>query len=125
MTTAISTIKELAPNLTKNVSDDTITAMMANAELIARADHFPETVSVGGSTLPILDMATQDMTLHLISSDSNSANGVTVEKVDTIERHYADKSNLTWLNSSPWGQAYMRLYGLYGGGQSQYAVVQH
>lgn len=124
MTTDISTIKKLAPELTAKVADETITALLVNANLIAVADGFPTSATVNGQVLPILDMATQDMTLHLISSES-SAKGVTVEKVDTIERHYADKSNLDWLNASPWGQAYMRLYQMYGGGQSHYAVVQH
>ena len=48
------------------------------------------------------------------------------EKIDVIEEHYADTSRLDWLNRSTWGQAYMRLYNLYGnGGMTHYAVVQH
>ena len=71
-------------------------------------------------------MATRYMTMHLITTSGDSAKGLLSEKIDVIEEHYADTSKLDWLNRSPWGQAYMRLYNLYGnGGMTHYAVVQH
>lgn len=122
----VSTIRQIDSDLTEDLTDDTINALISNAQLIALSDGFPKFVKVQGEMLPVRDMATQDMTLHLIATSGDSAKNVTSQKVDVLEEHYADTTNLDWLQRSPWGQAYMRLYNLYGhGGVSHYAVVQH
>ena len=72
-------------------------------------------------------MATRYMTLHLIATSAGKASqGITEEKVDVLEKHYTDTSSLDWLNKSPWGQAYLRLFQEYGDyGVTKYGVVQH
>ena len=120
-------IKTLDPDLTENLSDDTINALISDAQLISVSDGFPKFVTdIDGDELPVRNMATRYMTMHLITTSGDSAKGLLSEKIDVIEEHYADTSKLDWLNRSPWGQAYMRLYNLYGnGGMTHYAVVQH
>lgn len=120
-------IKTLDPQLTDSLSDDTINALISDAQLISISDGFPKFVTdIDGDELPVRDMATRYMTMHLITTSGDSAKGLLSEKIDVIEEHYADTSRLDWLNRSPWGQAYMRLYNLYGnGGMTHYAVVQH
>lgn len=126
VTVNVATIKEISPELTEDLSDDTISALIANASLIALADKFPKFKVIDGETLAVRDMATGYMTLHLISTQQGGASGVLSEKVDVLETHYADTSKLDWLNRSPWGQLYLRLYNLYGGGtNNRYTIVQH
>lgn len=120
-------IKTLDPQLTDSLPDDTINALISDAQLISISDGFPKFVTdTDGDELPVRDMATRYMTMHLITTSGDSAKGLLSEKIDVIEEHYADTSRLDWLNRSPWGQAYMRLYNLYGnGGMTHYAVIQH
>lgn len=120
-------IKTLDPQLTDGLSDDTINALISDAQLISISDGFPKFVTdIDGNELPVRDMATRYMTMHLVTTSGDGAKNLTSEKIDVIEEHYADTSKLDWLNRSPWGQAYMRLYNLYGnGGMTHYAVVQH
>lgn len=126
VTVNVATIKEISPELTGNLSDDTINALIANASMIALADKFPKFKVIDGERLAVRDMATRYMTLHLISTQQGGASGVLSEKVDVLETHYADTSKLDWLNRSPWGQLYLRLYAQYGGGaNSRYTIVQH
>lgn len=107
------TLRKLDTALTEDLTDDTLNALISNAQLIAIADGFPKFVTnIDGNPLAVRDMATQDMALHLISTSGDSAKGLTEVKVDVIEEHYADTSKLDWLSRSPWGQAYMRLYNL-------------
>lgn len=122
----VATIKEISPELTEDLSDNTINALIANASMIALADKFPKFKVIDGEKLAVRDMATRYMTLHLISTQSEGGQGITSEKVDVLEVHYADTSKLDWLNRSPWGQLYLRLYNLYGDGSlERYTVVQH
>lgn len=118
-------LKLMAPDLTANLSDETANALIANAYQIALGDHFPRSKIIDGEKLPVRDMATKYMALHLISAQSKTGQGVISEKVDVLERHYADVTKLDWLNTSQWGQAYLRLYNMYGGSGARYQVIQH
>lgn len=121
----IDELKKLAPNLIVDAKDDTITALIANAYQIALSDHFPKSKMIDGEDLPVRKMATEYMALHLLSVQGKTGQGIVSEKVDVLERHYADTTKLDWLNTSTWGQAYLRLYKTYGGGGSRYVVIQH
>lgn len=125
--TTVDVVKTIDPKLTSNLSDDTIQALISNAGLIALGDHIPKIVEIGGEQVPIRDMATRYMTLHLIATSTGKAGqGITEEKVDVLEKHYTDTSSLDWLDKSPWGQAYLRLFQEYGDyGVTKYGVVQH
>lgn len=118
-------LKLMAPDLTANLSDETANALIANAYQIALGDHFPRSKIIDGEELPVRDMATKYMALHLISAQGKTGQGVISEKVDVLERHYADVTKLDWLNTSQWGQAYLRLYNMYGGRGARYQVIQH
>lgn len=118
-------LKLMAPDLTANLSDETANALIANAYQIALGDHFPRSKIIDGEKLPVRDMATKYMALHLISAQGKTGQGVISEKVDVLERHYADVTKLDWLNTSQWGQAYLRLYNMYGGRGARYQVIQH
>lgn len=118
-------LKVLAPELVENVSDDTISALIQSAYQIALGDHFPKIKIIDGEELPVRTLATEYMALHLVSAQGKTGQGIVSEKVDVLERHYADITKLDWLNTSTWGQAYLRLYKAYGGGRAKYRVVQH
>lgn len=122
---SIDELKQLAPNLIVDAKDDTITALIANAYQIALSDHFPKSKMIDGEDLPVRKMATEYMALHLLSVQGKTGQGIVSEKVDVLERHYADTTKLDWLNTSTWGQAYLRLYKTYGGSGSRYVVIQH
>lgn len=121
----VDELKKLAPNLITDTQDDTITALIANAYQIALSDRFPKSKVIDGEELPVRKMATEYMALHLVSAQGKTGQGIISEKVDVLERHYADMTKLDWLNTSPWGQAYLRLYKAYGGGKTRYRVIQH
>ncbi|WP_281830298.1 DUF4054 domain-containing protein [Lactobacillus amylolyticus] len=127
VTTTVDVVKAIDPKLTSELSDDTIQALISNAGLIALGDRIPKIVEIDGEQVPIRDMATRYMTLHLIATSTGKAGqGITEEKVDVLEKHYADTTSLDWLNKSPWGQAYLRLFQEYGDyGVTKYGVVQH
>ena len=121
----IDELKKLAPDLIADAKDDTITALIANAYQIALSDRFPKSKMIDGEDLPVRKMATEYMALHLLSVQGKTGQGIVSEKVDVLERHYVDTTKLDWLNTSTWGQAYLRLYQTYGGGGPRYVVVQH
>lgn len=121
----IDELRKLAPDLIADTKDDTITAIIANAYQIALGDHFPKSKMIDGEELPVRKMATEYMALHLLSIQGKTGQGIVSEKVDVLERHYADTTKLNWLNTSTWGQAYLRLYKTYGGSGSKYVVIQH
>jgi hypothetical protein len=122
----IEELKKIAPTLTVNQTDETLNALIENAHLIALGDHFPKIVNIDGDSLPVRSMATRYMALHLISVQGKAAQGIVSEKVAVLERHYSDMSNSNWLDSSKWGQAYLRLYKEYGGSsRPRYVVIQH
>lgn len=121
----IDELRKLAPDLVADAKDDTITALIANAYQIALGDHFPKSKMIDGEELPVRKMATEYMALHLLSIQGKTGQGIVSEKVDVLERHYADTTKLDWLNTSTWGQAYLRLYQTYGGSSSRYVVIQH
>lgn len=122
----IDELKTTAPDLVKPFSDTTLSLTIDDAKLIAMSDGFPESVTVNGTVLPILAMATKDMALHRLSVMGKSGSGVTSEKVDVLERHYSDVSTRGWLRSSVWGKAYLWLYRRYGSGAgTRIAVIQH
>lgn len=122
----IDELKQLAPDLIADAKDDTITALIANAYQIALSDRFPKSKMIDGEDLHLRKMATEYMALHLLSVQGKTGQGIVSEKVDVLERHYADMTKLDWLNTSTWGQAYLRLYQAYGGGSSsKYVVIQH
>ena len=72
VTPTVDSIKQISPTLTEDLSDDTINALISNAQLVALSDKFPKTVNVNGELLAVRDMATRYMTLHLISTQSES-----------------------------------------------------
>lgn len=130
------TVDEVTPDVLRTIgssvvgisklSDDTLNALIDQATLIVESDGMPEQVKVKDKTIPVLNMATLDMSLHLITVLGKSAQGILSEKVDALERHYADVSDRGWLNSSKWGQLYMWLYRRYGEGSTpQMAVIRH
>ena len=122
----IDELRKLAPDLVADAKDDTITALIANAYQIALSDRFPKSKMIDGEDLHLRKMATEYMALHLLSVQGKTGQGIVSEKVDVLERHYADMTKLDWLNTSTWGQAYLRLYQAYGGGSSlRYVVIQH
>lgn len=119
-------LKKLAPSLVSDIPEESITALISNAYLIALGDHFPKNVTIDDEVMPVRKMATEYMALHLVSTEGKSGQGIVSEKVGSLERHYSASVNTDWLNASPWGQAYLRLYKQYGGSsKSRYAVVQH
>lgn len=122
---SIDELKKLAPDLVADAKDDTITALIANAYQIALSDRFPKSKMIDGEDLHLRKMATEYMALHLLSMQGKTGQGIVSEKVDVLERHYADTTKLDWLNTSTWGQAYLRLYQTYGGSSSRYVVIQH
>ena len=112
--------------ISKKMSDETLTALIDQATLIAESDGMPEQVKVRDKTIPVLRMATIDMALHLVTVIGKSGQGVLSEKVDVLERHYADTTSRGWLGSSKWGLAYLRLYRLFGEGNTpRLAVIPH
>lgn len=120
----VAAIKLLAPTLVSSLTDDTISALISNAHLIAVSDKFPDDVQMDG--IPVIDLATRYMALHLASIQGKTGQGIISEKVDVLEKHYADTTNLSWFKSSPWGQLYRHLYLLYAGGNNpRIAVIQH
>lgn len=121
----IDELKKLAPSLIANTKDDTLTALIDNAYQIALSDHFPKSKIIDGEELPVRNMATTYMALHLLSVQGKAGQGIVSEKVDVLERHYTDITKLDWLNASTWGQAYLRLYQTYGGSDPRYVVIQH
>ena len=130
LTAMLDAVKQLSPDLTSSLKDDALNGVLKNANLIAIADGFPiKATTNSGEVIQVRDMATEYMALHLISmskSSGSSGANITEEKVDVLERHYADTSKLKLFQRSPWGQLYLWLYNLYGnGGISRYAVVQH
>ncbi|MBP2057891.1 hypothetical protein J2Z60_001066 [Lactobacillus colini] len=126
--TTLEEVKATAPELTSDKSDETLTALINDATIQVLADGFPEYVNQGRVRVPIQELATRYMTLHLASMDSEaSAKGIASEKVSVIERTYRSKINVQgWLNTSTWGQMYLRLYKQFAnGGRAHVAVIQH
>lgn len=122
----VADLKTTAPGLVKSFSDDTLNIAIEDAKLIAISDGFPKSVTVNGTVLPVLAMATKDMALHRLSVMGKSGSGVISEKVDVMERHYSDIGTRGWLRSSVWGKAYLWLYKRYGAGAgTRIAVIQH
>lgn len=121
----VNDLKVLAPELVENVSDNTISALIESAYQIALGDRFPRIKVIDGEEMLVRKMATEYMALHLVSAQGKTGQGIVSEKVDVLERHYADTTKLDWLNISPWGQAYLRLYKAYGGCRTRYRVIQH
>ena len=109
-------VRMSAPGLTASMTDDTIGALIQDASLQVIADRFPKVIR---------ELAARYLTLHMATMDSAQGQGVVREKVDVIERDYADKTAKDWLNSSTWGQMYLRLYTKYAAGGPRHVVIQH
>lgn len=120
-------LRTTATAIAGKLTDDTLNALIQQANLIALADGIPKRVKVNDNIIPVLNMATLDMTLHLASiSNGKSGQGIISEKVDVLEKHYADTTSRGWLSSSKWGLAYLRLYRLFGEGNTpRLAVIPH
>ena len=120
-------LRTTAPAIVGKVTDDSLNALIQQANLIALADGMPKRAKVNDNIIPVLNMATLDMTLHLASiSNGKSGQGIISEKVDVLEKHYADTTSRGWLGSSKWGLAYLRLYRLFGAGNTpRLAVIPH
>ena len=126
----LTSIKQLSPDLTSNMSDDALNGLLTNAREIAMADGFPVTATNNaGEAVRARDMATEYLTLHIITLNNAMGTGgvnVTSEQVSVLKRTYADVSKLKLFQRSPWGQLYLWLYNLYGNGSiSRYGIVQH
>ena len=123
--TEVDRVRASAPALTANMTDDTIGALIQDASLQVIADRFPKVIRVDGEELDIRELTARYLTLHMATMDSAQGQGVVREKVDVIERDYADKTAKDWLNSSTWGQMYLRLYYKYAAGGPRHVVIQH
>ena len=120
---SIKSVKDAAPDLTANMSDDTLTELIKDATVNALADGFPKPISDKLNDVTLL--AIKYLALHMATMDSPAGQGITDEKVAVLERKYESKIGKDWLHSSVWGLLYYRLWKLYGGGQNRYSVVQH
>lgn len=126
----LKAVKQLSPDLTSSISDDVLKGLLTNTREIATADGFPMNVTnPEGEPVKPRDMATEYLTLHLITINKalgNDGNNVTSEQVSVLKRTYADVSKLDLYQRSPWGQLYLWLYNLYGNGAvNRYSLVQH
>ena len=129
MDNAITTM-ELIRNLdtsgmTDDITDASLEAVIENARMIAISDGFPKTKKINGVEMPALEMATRYMALHLLGTQDGAGSGLTFEKVDVLENHYADTSRLKWFQRTPWGQLYWRLYQDYVGAKLKIRVFEH
>ena len=123
--TEVARVRMSAPTLTADMTDDTISALIQDASLQVIADRFPKAIRADDEEFDIRELATRYLALHMATMDSAQGQGVTREKVDVIERDYADKTAKDWLNSSTWGQMYLRLYYKYAAGGPRHVVIQH
>lgn len=126
----LKAVKQLSPDLTSSISDDVLKGLLTNTREIATADGFPvDATNPEGERIKPRDMATEYLTLHLITINKalgNDGNNVTSEQVSVLKRTYADVSKLKLFQRSPWGQFYLWLYNLYGNGAAnRYSLVQH
>ena len=126
----LKAVKQLSPDLTSSISDDVLKGLLTNTREIATADGFPvDATNPEGERIKPRDMATEYLTLHLITTNKalgNDGNNVTSEQVSVLKRTYADVSKLKLFQRSPWGQFYLWLYNLYGNGAvNRYSLVQH
>lgn len=126
----LKAVKQLSPDLTSSISDDALKGLLTNTREIATADGFPvDATNPEGERVKPRDMATEYLTLHLITINKalgNDGNNVTSEQVSVLKRTYADVSKLKLFQRSPWGQFYLWLYNLYGNGAvNRYSLVQH
>ena len=126
----LKAVKQLSPDLTSSISDDVLKGLLTNTREIATADGFPvDATNPEGERVKPRDMATEYLTLHLITINKalgNDGNNVTSEQVSVLKRTYADVSKLKLFRRSPWGQFYLWLYNLYGNGAvNRYSLVQH
>ena len=126
----LKAVKQLSPDLTSSMSDDVLKGLLTNTREIATADGFPMNVTnPEGEPVKPRDMATEYLTLHLITINKalgNDGSNVTSEQVSVLKRTYADVSKLKLFQRSPWGQFYLWLYNLYGNGAvNRYSLVQH
>ena len=126
----LKAVKQLSPDLTSSISDDVLKGLLTNTREIATADGFPvDATNPEGERIKPRDMATEYLTLHLITINKalgNDGNNVTSEQVSVLKRTYADVSKLKLFQRSPWGQLYLWLYNLYGNGSiTRYGLVQH
>ncbi|EFQ44856.1 hypothetical protein LBKG_00900 [Lactobacillus crispatus CTV-05] len=125
-TTTVELIKKLdTAGMTDDVPDESLEALIENARMIAVSDGFPKVKKLHGAEMPALDLATRAMTLHLLATQDGAGSGMTFEKVDVLENHYADTSCLKWLQRSPWGQLYWRLYKNYVGNLVKIRIIEH
>lgn len=124
--TSVDKVKATAPDLIGDMDDDTLNRLIEDASITVIADGFPKEVVIDDNKLDIREIASRYLALHIATMDSKSGQGISSEKVDVIERHYFDKTSKDWLNSSTWGQTYLRWYHLYGNGHTtHFMVVQH
>lgn len=125
-TVTVAMIRQLdIAGIGEDATDDSIQALIDSARLIALADKFPKTATRDGEVIPVLDMATKAMSMHLLNTSDGGGAGITSEKIDVLETHYADTSRLKWLRRTPWGQLYARLLHDFVGGQTHFKVIQH
>lgn len=108
--TLLKEIKEMAPKLTEDLSDETINEFISQASTQALLDHLPEKKTIGNKVVNVYNLGVKYLTLHLISVLALDDGDNTIsEKVDQVEIKYSDRSTTGWLNSSVWGKAYENL----------------
>lgn len=124
-TVTVARIRQLdIAGLGEDASDESIQALIDHARIIALADKFPKTAVSDGTTIQVLQEATEDMAMHLLCTSVGGGSGILSEKVDVLETHYADTSRLKWLERSPWGQLYLHLLRDFAG-RAHFKVIQH
>lgn len=65
--TLLKEIKEMAPKLTEDLSDETINEFISQASTQALLDHLPEKKTIGNKVVNVYNLGVKYLTLHLIS----------------------------------------------------------
>lgn len=129
--TTLDAVKATAPDLVDGIADATLTQDINDAHIAVIGDGFPNSITIGGEDIGpnIKEQAERYYTLHMISTDSESARGIQSEEVDVIKRSYfaSNVTNAKWIKSSLWGKLYWDLWKKYGRGKRDFnfLVVNH
>lgn len=108
-------IKQTAPDVIEDVSDETLNRIISDAKNVAILDNLPETITINNTEIKVLQLGIKYLSLHMLTVLGNSSGGgfVTGEKVDQVEIKYADTSSADWYSNSVWGKLYQELVSKY------------
>lgn len=129
--TTLDAVKATAPDLVDGIADTTLTQDMNDAHIAVIGDGFPASIMIDGEDIgsAIKEQAERYYTLHMLSTDSESARGIQSEEVDVIKTSYfaSNVTNEKWIKSSLWGKLYWDLWKKYGRGKRDFnfLVVNH